>query len=109
MAQIDNAQAIRFANEEARVAADALLRAYRTAKVLVQDYYGKSGLSQTFVTGIADTIQDGADSDGRSIITGNEVLNLITFASNFIADLEASNNTKLNVLLGVAVNGQSRI
>lgn len=106
---IENVQAVRFCNEQARVFADALASAYWTAKAMVANYYSDPDLGTAFTNGIAETISDGAVIDGRPIITGNDALGIITRASELIADLEAGNNAKLNTVLALAVNGRSRI
>jgi len=106
---IENTQVVKFTNEQARILADAMLSAYRTACVVIQFYYANPSLGDTLTTGIAEVIDDGATMDGRPIATGNSVLGIITRASELKADMEANNNAKLNTLLQLAVNGQSRI
>jgi len=106
---IDNTQIVKFANEEVRIVADVMLSAYRTAKTVMQDYYARPEIGSACTTGIAEDVLDGAETDGRPIITGNDVLAVITRASEIVADMEAGNNAKLNTLIRVAVNGQSRV
>lgn len=106
---IDNPQAVKFANEQGRVLADALSTAYWTAKRLVTNYYSDPELGSAYTTGILDTVADGAVADGRPVITGNDVLGIVTRASELIADMEAAGGAKLNTVLALAVNGNSRI
>ena len=109
MADIDNAQAVRFCNEQIRILADVLLSAVRTAQNVREYYYAHPELGDLFYAGIADNVADGSETDGRPIITGNDVMGLITRADELNADYSANNNAKLNTLLRVAVNGQARL
>jgi len=109
MAIINNPQAVRFCNEQVRVIADALLSAFRTAQAVREYYYAHPELGNMFYSNQQDAVEDGSTSDGRSIITGNDVLLIITRADELVADLTANNNAKLNTLLRVAVNGAGRV
>lgn len=106
---IDNPQCVRFANEQIRILADVMTSAYWTAKAVKANYYANPDLGDIFYAGIAEEVLDGSATDGRPIITGNDVMGLITRAEELITDLEANNNAKLNVLLGIQVNGQARV
>ena len=106
---IDNAQAVRFANEQGRVLADALSTAYWTAKRVMANYYADPALGDAFTAGSAEVVADGAETDGRPVITGNDVLGIVTRASELVADMEANGNAKLNTVLALAVNGNSRV
>ncbi len=101
-----NAEAVKFANEKVRVAADTLKSAYLTAKAVV-DEWTANNLGTLFP--LADTVVDGSATDGRHPVTGNDVTLIITLASALVADYEADANTKLNGILNVAVNGQSAV
>jgi len=109
MALITNPQAVRFSNERLRVLADTLTTAYYTAKKVMQEYYADPNLGDVYTAGMADVVADGSVQDGRPTVTGSDALLLIARASELISDLEASNNAKLNTLLAVQVNGQSRV
>jgi hypothetical protein len=106
---ITNAQAVKFSNERLRVAADALATAYYTAKKVMQEYYADPALGDAYTAGIAETVADGADVDGRPLVTGNDALGLITRCSELVTDYEAGGNAKLNTVLGVSVNGTSKV
>lgn len=110
---ITNAQAVQFSNAQLRVLADALVSAYWTAKVVVANYYASPELGTAYTEGIAEPIADGPNGvpggDGRQIVTGNDALGLITQASAWVSTCEANGGAVLNVLLGYAVNGQSKV
>ena len=106
---INNPQAVRFCNEQIRVLADTLLTAFRTAEAVRDFYYAHPELSDLFNQNASEFVSDGSEADGRPRITGNDVLLLITRASELSADYRSSNNAKLNTLLKAAVNGQSRV
>ena len=79
-------------------------RNYFRAKAIV-DQWNAQSLSAV-IPNDASPIMDGADTDGRSLITGANVTNIITRAMEVIADYEAGSNAKLNTVLKVAVNPQ---
>ena len=106
---IDNPQAVRFSNEQLRPLADALVSAYWTAKAVVANYYASPELGTAYTDGIAETISDGSATDGRQPVTGNDALGMVTQASGWISTCEANGGAVLNVLLGYAVNRQSRV
>ena len=106
---IDNPQAVKFCNEKIRVLADVLLTAYRTAEAVVDFYYANPDLAATFSGRSADFVADGSELDGRTRLTGDDVLLLISRANELLSDYRATNNAKLNTVLKVAVNGPSRV
>jgi hypothetical protein len=108
---ITNPEAIGFCNNQARKVADLLSQAYYAAKaanaVWVANNYG--GALITVGGGVvrdsaSPTDDNGTGGDGRPVITGNDVNNLMNRMSELIADYEASGNAKLNTILNVAVN-----
>ncbi len=86
--------------------ADAMAQNYMTCKAIV-NYWNANSVSSV-IANTTDTIADGAATDGRQIITGAMVTNIITRAQEVIADYEATSNAKLYTVLAVAVNGGSR-
>lgn len=105
-----NAQAIAFANNYARRAADEIVSAYLTAKRLVQVWTGQS--ISTVIPNDSNFIQDGAtvasgQGDGRAPITDGQVTILIANANSLIAFFEANSNLILNQTLQVSVNASS--
>ena len=109
MANINNPHAVRFCNEQVRVLADTLLSAFRTAQAVRDYYYAHPELGSLFYANQADAVEDGSATDGRPVLTGNDVLLMITRADELVSDLTASSNAKLNALLRVAVNGGNRV
>ncbi len=112
MANNVNAEAIAYANNYARVAADTLVIAYLTMKRAVQVWNGQSIVS--VIPNDANLIQDGATvvsgtADGRAPITNGQVNVLIANMNTLIASFEASSNLILNQTLQVSVNAQSRV
>jgi UDP-N-acetylglucosamine enolpyruvyl transferase len=57
-----------------------------------------------FTGGAGNTIMDGSDVDGRTIITDADVTAFITDISTFITDMEAASNARRNRALKIAVN-----
>lgn len=100
---IASPQAIKFSNEKIRVLATRKAEIYLLEKQVLAEWFAQ-GLDIQ-ITNTADIIVDGAEIDGRSIITGAMATNVITRISEDITDLEASAGAKLNTLLAVAVLG----
>ncbi len=98
---ITDPRAVKFANENARVAADLFAQGYYRAKAAI-DQVDAQGLEALFPD--AETVEDGADVDGRSRITGAHVTGVITAMRALVADMEANGSAKLNAILQVAVN-----
>ena len=103
MADITDPEAVRFSNERARTLADVATRYYYAAKSFLQEWDATSMGDK--ITNTADDIIDGAATDGRHVITGANVVGLKNHVAAMITDLEANSNLKLNILLGIEVNG----
>lgn len=102
MAVIDNAEAVRFSNEQVRTMANKLAQVYYAAKA-VADEWTANNLGEIFP--ITDgPVVDGSATDGRHPIGGSEVTLLITRCNELVADYQANNNAKLNTILNVATN-----
>lgn len=102
MADITSVQAIAFSDAYIRTQANKLGQLYWLAKETV-GLWSALGMSST-IANTADVILDGADTDGRPIITGAKATAVINLLSAFITDYEASTNSKLNSVLQVASN-----
>lgn len=100
---ITDPEAVRFSNEKARTLADASLRYYWKSKGFSDEWIAKNMGAK--ITDTADVIEDGSDVDGRTTITGANVNGLLGHVDAMVADLEANNNLKLNILMKIAVNG----
>lgn len=103
MAEITNAEAVRFCNDRVRMAADMLGQLYYTAKSVSNEWTANS-LGTLIAYDNADLVVDGSAVDGRHPISGIDVNNLITRLNELVTDMEASSNAKLNTVLAVAVN-----
>lgn len=100
---VDDSTAIAFSNEEIRTAADDLGQLYYKAKAVTTRWYALGGTS-LIPNSVGDTIQDGAAHDGRPVIDGAKVNNVMNRLLEFVTDMEAGGNAKLNTVLQVAVN-----
>jgi hypothetical protein len=103
MAEITNSEAIAFCNSRVRTAADRLANLYYVAKSVSQEWTA-TGLGDIIVYNNEDLVVDGSAQDGRHPISGVDVNNLITRLNEFVTDMEANSNAKLNTVLAVAVN-----
>lgn len=103
MADITNVQAIKFCNEKARVLADLIEKTRRTAEQFAIDITTEF---ENNVSGNAngDIIIDGAATDGRNIITKNDVLGLKYVAEQAVIALNTDDRETL--VAKVSVNGQ---
>ncbi|HLX53422.1 MAG TPA: hypothetical protein VKR58_05760 [Aquella sp.] len=108
MPNITNPTAIAFCDQKVRPMADLMLQEYNTAKSIV-NYWNANSMS-SIITNDSSIIEDSAatNGDGRQVITGAMVTNIITRAIEKITDYEASSDAKLNTVEQVSVNGQAR-
>ena len=101
--EIDNVQAIRFCNEVIRPLADQAAQLNMRAISMIDQWFAQE-LGNIIPNDTGQYIMDGSDSDGRPIMSGADVVNLVTFAMGYRDDLAASGNAKLNAILAAAVN-----
>ena len=102
MPDITDPQAIRFANERVRVAADRFAQLYYWCGIVRDEFIAQDIAS--LIPDSADVIIDGSATDGRPIITGADVHNIKDLVVEFIGNLDANTAWKLNEVLSVAVN-----
>lgn len=102
MANITNPQAVRFSNEEVRTIADAHAQLYWAAKSFLGEWTAQN--IGALIPNNANIMVDGSETDGRATIDGFKINGLVNHLAVMVADLEANNNAKLNVLLQIAVN-----
>ena len=102
MPDITNVQAIKFCNEQVRPYADRAAQQYFVAKALVGQWFAQ-GLDKA-IPNDASVVLDGSSEDGRPILTGAAVTNVVTRAMEVIADYEVTGNDKLKAILKPAVN-----
>ena len=104
MADIIDPEAVRFSNEVIRPLADKATQYYYAALAAKNEWLA-TDMGTKIPDNVGDNIIDGSATDGRSVIDGRDVNNLMTHVNTMIADLEANTNTKLNILLQIEVNG----
>ena len=101
-ADIENPQAVTFANEYVRPGGDRIAQLYYTLD-LMEDVWTAQNVA-SLIPDTTDVIVDGSGTDGRPPITGADVRDLIGWSQSFTNDMEANNNLKLKIVLGIAVN-----
>lgn len=98
--------AVRFSNEQVRPAADRIAQIfYGLAPAL--DSFAALGLNTIFVQDSVEIVIDGAETDGRGIITSGDVFKIIQIASLIRQILGNSTDGPLKDVLKVAVNSGS--
>lgn len=102
-----NPQAIAFANNKARVNADAILTAVETAREFDADYGAQSG--DTMFPNDSELIEDGSLTDGRPRVQNQEVRAMRTLCQSLLTWAATGNPTNETRLRRMAVNGQSKI
>lgn len=112
MPDITNQQAINFCDQKVRVMADLLDSAYESAR-RITDEWNQTNMIALIPNSSGQLVRDSANplagnADGRKPINGQMVNNIISRAFEFRTDYENSGNAKLNTLLQVTVNGQSK-
>ena len=107
MADNINPQVVKFANEKARVFADALLSSILTAREFKASY--DANAMDTIIPATGDFIADGSDTDGRPRTTNNVIRALYTAASDLLTWAGTGSPTRETRLRTIAVNGASRV
>jgi hypothetical protein len=106
MADITNPQAVKFCNEKLRVLSDLIEKTRRTAEQFAIDIVTEFE-ANTSGNANGDVIVDnpnGAGSDGRSVITKQNVLEVKFVAEQMVAALTQDDREAL--VANVSVNGQ---
>lgn len=99
---IGNVQAVAFCNEQIRRSADQLAQCYYRAKMALDQW---AVLEQANIPNDdTERVLDNANLDGRPVIHGDDVHNILNRLTEFVADYEATNNAKLNTVLSVSPN-----
>lgn len=99
---INNPQSVKYCNEKIRTVADQLAQVYYSAKAVVDEWNAQN--MGAIITIDGGNIIDGSLTDGRPIITGNDVQLLIINLNGLISEYEASDKSKLNSVLKIAPN-----
>lgn len=102
MADITDPTAVAFSNEKIRVAADKLAQAYNFSNKVIDSWNALGGTA--LIPNTIDTIIDGAADDGRPVIQGIDVNNIINRLIELRDDYDAISSAKLNTILSVSVN-----
>ncbi len=97
-----NPQAIRICNEKLRPLADRCGQFYNLCKALQAEALAEGWVAMFPADGV--TIADGADVDGRAVITNTDIASFITFIGAQITAYEASSFANRNLVLKIAVN-----
>lgn len=98
-----NPQAVRVCNEKIRPAADRLGQLYNYLKSLQAEAQAENW-GAMFAGGAGNEVVDGAQTDGRTVITDADVSGLITLAGAYLTFMEQSANANRNLALKIAVN-----
>lgn len=110
MAAITDPIAIAFANRNIRPIADAMASLYEACKITQLDWSAKGisslipNTSDVLVDGASVNGTDGTGGDGRVVIAGSDVNQIMFRISELVTDYEANNKTKLLSIHGVNVN-----
>lgn len=85
---ISSPQVVKFSNETARPGGDAIYQLYR-ALVQFQDFY-KSADIEALINkeGSGEIVDDGAEGDGRTPITGDDVIFLNMGVNDLVAYMD---------------------
>lgn len=107
---------IRFCNERARVAADALEQSYNTARRLLEEYEALDDESDALVRD--DQVADGSESsrgdhaDGRHPVTGTDLNRLLGMAELLVTWFEETPlglpSSRIEAVRVISVNGGPR-
>lgn len=98
-------QAILVSNEKMRPLADKLGQLYNLCKALQAEAQAENWAAM--FPNDSNVIVDGAETDGRSIITNADNFNLISVAGAYITFMEQNSNANRNTVLKIAVNPQN--
>lgn len=98
-----NPQAVFVANSKIRVAADRFAQLYILCKALQAEAQAE-GWSAMFAGGAGNIVVDGAEVDGRALITDADVASFITDMSTYVTNMEATSNAMRNRALKIAPN-----
>lgn len=81
---LDNAQLVEYCNSELRVISDKLANIDMIVGPIVAQYHARDLGTIITAGGSTNPVLDGSVTDGRTIVTGEDVFNLITL----IGDLQ---------------------
>lgn len=106
MADIIDPAARRFANERARVVADAVEECYETLRRYQLDYAAIGG--DALFPDTADFVADGSETDGRKRVSSQRVRGLNALASAIMTFLDGGTPSRISQVRAISVNGRAR-
>lgn len=99
---ITNPQAIKFCNEVVRPTANKVYEAFMMATAMLTEYAARPELAEAFSGDNAlETVNDGATSDGRPIIKGEDVTSFVQGIQEILEDWNVNNPQKLRQVLRI--------
>ena len=98
----DNPQLIEHCNDEFRQLADICVALRIRVQAQIEEYVSRGLTSIVTAGGLENPILDGSATDGRTIATGNDVLNMATLLSDLDTFFNAG---RVDVLYKWQVNG----
>jgi hypothetical protein len=107
MPDVTTPQIVRFANDRARVLADAADSFYQTCKRFQQEWAALLAAGVTVPT-TTDLVADGSDIDGRKRITANQLNGLKSLADAMVTWFETGTPSRIGQIQQISVNGQPR-
>jgi hypothetical protein len=114
MAEITNAQVVKFANERARTMADEIVYLDRLIAAWLADWtaQGMSAAITADAAGTTSNITDGSETDGRQRVTGTELVNLraalLQLQASLAAVVSGVGASPRSIADGIQVNGSTR-
>lgn len=90
----------KFVASRVRGGASSLAKLYFDSKITIAEWWAAGG--NDLVPNTSTVIDDGFADNGAPEITGAEVTNIVVRLIEFVADMEANGNAKLNTVLAVA-------
>lgn len=97
-----NPQAVLICNSKLRPLADRAAQFYNLCKAHQAEALAENWIGMFPADGVQ--IADGADVDGRAIITNTDINSFITFIASQITAYEATSNANRNLAMKIAVN-----
>lgn len=100
---ITNPTAVTYSNEKLRVTANKLAQAFNFINAAINEWdaLDMGSIITDYSTNI---MEDDADTDGRPVVSGQDLNDLKDLMDEFRNNFTANTNAKLNMVLKVAVN-----
>jgi len=112
MPNITDVQVVKFSNERARTLADKMTALYADLVAYANDYAAQGIAAKIAAAGAANNVGDGADVDGRPIITGTSLVNFkaatLQLQTSYETNVSGVGSPITTVQNGIQVNGSPR-